>query len=394
MPCRVPWWEDDYDAVEIVPMTADVKCLLVDDIEENLLVLSALLRREDVEILQARSGAEALELLLVHEVALALLDVQMPEMDGFELAELMRGSDRTRHVPIIFVTAGVRDYYRVFKGYETGAVDFLHKPIDPHIIKSKADVFFQLYRQKRQLADQLRELTETLRLNELFTAVLGHDLRNPLGAILNSANLLERVSKDDVVRQSAARMADSGRRMSRMIEDMLDLTRARLGGGIPLRPQECDLGQILQRVLQEHAGALAEGRFDIAQEGELAGFWDADRLAQVASNLVGNALEHGQAGEPIRVSLQGLHPELVSFSVTNEGEVPPQVLPQLFDPFRGAQRHLGRSEGLGLGLYIVQQIVLAHSGRVDVQSDGQRTSFVVQLPRRSEASPAGPTIPA
>jgi len=386
--------EDDYDAVEIVPMTADVKCLLVDDIEENLLVLSALLRREDVEILQARSGAEALELLLVHEVALALLDVQMPEMDGFELAELMRGSDRTRHVPIIFVTAGVRDYYRVFKGYETGAVDFLHKPIDPHIIKSKADVFFQLYRQKRQLADQLRELTETLRLNELFTAVLGHDLRNPLGAILNSANLLERVSKDDVVRQSAARMADSGRRMSRMIEDMLDLTRARLGGGIPLRPQECDLGQILQRVLQEHAGALAEGRFDIAQEGELAGFWDADRLAQVASNLVGNALEHGQAGEPIRVSLQGLHPELVSFSVTNEGEVPPQVLPQLFDPFRGAQRHLGRSEGLGLGLYIVQQIVLAHSGRVDVQSDGQHTSFVVQLPRRSEASPAGPTIPA
>ena len=131
--------EDDYDAAEIVPMTADVKCLLVDDVEENLLVLSALLRRDDVEILQARSGAEALELLLVHEVALALLDVQMPEMDGFELAELMRGSDRTRHVPIIFVTAGVRDYYRVFKGYETGAVDFLHKPIDPHIIKSKAE---------------------------------------------------------------------------------------------------------------------------------------------------------------------------------------------------------------------------------------------------------------
>ena len=91
-------------------MTADVKCLLVDDVEENLLVLSALLRRDDVEILQARSGAEALELLLVHEVALALLDVQMPEMDGFELAELMRGSDRTRNVPIIFVTAGVRDY--------------------------------------------------------------------------------------------------------------------------------------------------------------------------------------------------------------------------------------------------------------------------------------------
>ena len=102
-----------------------IKCLLVDDLEENLLALSALLRRDDVEMLKARSGAEALELLLVHDVALALLDVQMPEMDGFELAELMRGSERTRHVPIIFVTAGARDQQRVFKGYEAGAVDFL-----------------------------------------------------------------------------------------------------------------------------------------------------------------------------------------------------------------------------------------------------------------------------
>src|ERR1700684_312955 len=119
-------------------MTARVKCLLVDDLEENLLALSALLSREDVEILQARSGAQALELLLRNDVALAFLDVQMPDMDGFELAELMRGSERTRHVPIIFVTAGARAPHRLFKGYETGAVDFLYKPIEPHILKNKA----------------------------------------------------------------------------------------------------------------------------------------------------------------------------------------------------------------------------------------------------------------
>ena len=129
-----------------------MKCLLVDDLEENLLALSALLRRDDVEVLEARSGAEALELLLAHDVALALLDVQMPDMDGFELAELMRGSERTRHVPIIFVTAGARDQHRLFKGYEAGAVDFLYKPIEPHILQNKADVFFQLHRQKQQLA--------------------------------------------------------------------------------------------------------------------------------------------------------------------------------------------------------------------------------------------------
>ena len=363
-------------------MSARVKCLLVDDLAENLLALTALLRREDVEILQAHSGAAALELLLAHDVALAFLDVQMPDMDGFELAELMRGSDRTRHVPIIFVTAGVHDQYRLFKGYETGAVDFLYKPIDPHILKSKADVFFQLYRQKQQLARQLEELTETLWLNELFTAVLGHDLRNPLSAILNSANLLERISKDDVVKQSATRMVSSGKRMSRMIDDMLDLTRARLGGGIPLRRQETDLSQIVQRVIHEAQLASPEGRFEIRQEGESSGYWDADRLTQVTSNLLGNALEHGDKRDPIDVAVNGTRADRVTLEVINTGVVPAEVLPHLFDPFRGGRRQLGRREGLGLGLYIVQQIVLAHGGQVDVRTDESRTTFLVELPRR------------
>src|SRR5471032_1543919 len=132
-------------------MQQRVKCLLVDDLEDNLLALSALLHRDDVDVLTARSGSEALELLLVHEIALALLDVQMPGMDGFELAELMRGTERTRRVPIIFLTAGSADRQRRFRGYEAGAVDFLHKPLEPDILRSKAEVFFELYRQQQQL---------------------------------------------------------------------------------------------------------------------------------------------------------------------------------------------------------------------------------------------------
>ncbi|WP_182422148.1 response regulator [Aureimonas sp. ME7] len=132
--------------------------LLVDDLEENLIALEALLRRDDHLLLKARSGDEALELLLRHDVALALVDVQMPGLNGFELAELMRGNERTRRIPIIFVTAGSADGRRRFQGYEAGAVDFIQKPIEPDILRSKVEVFFELYRQRLQIAQQRDEL--------------------------------------------------------------------------------------------------------------------------------------------------------------------------------------------------------------------------------------------
>jgi signal transduction histidine kinase len=359
-----------------------VKCLLVDDLEENLQALSALLRRQDVEILMARSGSEALELLLVHDVALALLDVQMPEMDGFELAELMRGSERTRQVPIIFVTAGTRDQHRVFKGYESGAVDFLFKPIEPHILQNKADVFFQLHRHKLRLAQELREKTETLRLNEMLTAVLSHDLRSPLNAVLTSALLIQRRSTEEPVKETAGRILSSGRRMSRMIEDMLDMARARLAGGIPLKREPADLGALVNRVISEIHAAYPERKIEVAQAGHLGGNWDGERLAQVSSNLLGNALQHGDPAGVVRVTVDGGRPDAVVIKVENSGTIPPDLLPQLFDPFRGARRQTGRTEGLGLGLYIVQQIVLAHGGSVDVQSgNDNHTAFVVRIPR-------------
>lgn len=135
-----------------------IRFLIVDDIAENLMALEALLRRDGLEVHKARSAAEALELMLVNDYALALLDVQMPEIDGFELAELMRGAERTRRMPIIFVTAGEMDETRRFRGYEAGAVDFIFKPIDPVVLKSKAEVFFRIGQQARDLARQRDEM--------------------------------------------------------------------------------------------------------------------------------------------------------------------------------------------------------------------------------------------
>ena len=362
-------------------MPTPVKCLIVDDRDENLLVLEALLRREDVVVLTAHSGAQALDLLLAHDVALALLDVQMPEMDGFTLAELMRGSERTRHVPIIFVTAGARDERRTFRGYESGAVDFLYKPIEPHILRNKADVFFQLYRQKQQIAHELRDRTETLRLNEMFTAVLGHDLRNPLNAILTGAQLLEHHSQDEVVRKTSSRMLSSAKRMSRMIEDMLDLARARLAGGIPLKRERTDFAALVHRVILEHQAGAPDRRIEFFSNSEAIGQWDPDRLAQATSNLVGNALQHGSPDGVIEVRLESAPDGALVLSVTNEGVIPPDAVPHLFDPFRGGQHLPTRTEGLGLGLYIVQQIVQGHHGRIDLRSTGTHTTFQVTLPR-------------
>jgi signal transduction histidine kinase len=308
-------------------------------------------------------------------------------MDGFELAELMRGSERTRHVPLIFVTAGSRDRHRLFKGYELGAVDFLYKPLEPVILRNKADVFFQLYRQKQQLVQELRQRTEALRFNEMFAAVLGHDLRNPLSAILTAAQLLEQRSNDEAVRRAAGRMLSSGRRMSRLIEDMLDLARARLGGGISIKRQPADLALVIQRVVQEQQTAFPERRVDLVIAGDAGGHWDTDRFAQVASNLIGNALKHGAADGPVQVSLDATGIDVVVFAVANQGGIPPEVLPHVFDPFRRGRREDAGDDGLGLGLYIAQQIVHAHQGRVEVQADDpSRTVFTVTVPRVGEST--------
>ena len=141
-------------------MPDKVKILLVDDLKENLLALEGLLRRDDLEIFEAKSGTEALEFMIPHEFSLALIDVQMPGMSGFELAELMRGAKKTKNIPIIFVTATAKDQSFSFKGYESGAVDFLFKPLDTHAVKSKVNIFIELYQQKRELKNQLETITQ------------------------------------------------------------------------------------------------------------------------------------------------------------------------------------------------------------------------------------------
>jgi two-component system sensor histidine kinase/response regulator len=365
-----------------------IKVLIADDIAENLVALEALLRREGVQPLCARSGAEALELLLVHDVAIAVLDVQMPEMDGFELAELMRGAARTKHVPIIFITAGSRDPNRIFKGYEFGAVDFLFKPIDPHILKSKIDVFLEL-------AEQRRQITQALRLNELFVGILGHDLRNPLGAMIAGTELLSLQLTEEKHQRTLARMTSAGRRMTSMIEQLLDLTRARLGGGLGFvrARKPLDVRELVQRTIDELRASHGGRDIQFTASSDCTTSGDPERLLQLFSNLVANALTHGDPAGSLAVTVTG-HSHEVVIEVANQGVIPPERLATLFEPFRREPKDTARSTGLGLGLFISQQIAMAHGGDIAVDSSAKiGTVITVRLPRTGDGAaehPGGP----
>jgi two-component system sensor histidine kinase/response regulator len=305
-------------------------------------------------------------------------------MDGFELAELMRGAERTKHVPIIFVTAGNRDPLRPFKGYETGAVDFLYKPVEPLVLKAKAEVFFELDKQRKAYA-------RALQMNDLFLGILSHDLRNPLSTVVIGAESLARqVSEPQYVR-TLQRMAFAGRRMGDMIEQLLDLTRARLldGLGLASARESADVAALVHRAVEELRGALPEREIDLRGVERCVTTGDADRLVQVFSNLIGNALHHGDPRQPVTVEV-GCTDREATITVHNAGAIPTELMPTLFDPFR---RRWGdrpaSSKGLGLGLYISQQIAQAHGGMVGVTSSVDAgTTFTVRLPRRAPDEPS------
>ncbi|MBW7925177.1 MAG: hybrid sensor histidine kinase/response regulator [Burkholderiaceae bacterium] len=362
----------------------DVSVLVVDDVEQNRIAMRALLERPGLRVLTAADGIEALEALLANDVALALVDVQMPGMDGFELAELMRGAERTRSIPIIFVTAAPIDAQRSFRGYEAGAVDFLNKPIDPKILHGKVDVFVELYEQRRQLYQRMLELERALSLNEMMVAVLTHDLRTPLSAIAFTAELLLRTGSDDNVKQSALRLKSSTSRMSALITQLLDFSRIR-AGGLRIEPRPVDLGAVVEGVVGELRQAAPDVRIELRIVGDARGTLDPDRIAQVASNLVSNALRHGKGDDGVRVLVDGSRVDSLRVEVENAGSIEPVERTRLFEPFRSTKS--GR-EGLGLGLYIVDQFVRAHRGSVFVDADQPgRVVFGFSVPR-GDSDPA------
>jgi len=415
-----------------------VKFLLVDDLEENLLALEALLRRDGLELLRARSGPEALELLLVHDFALALLDVQMPGMNGFELAELMRGTERTRRVPIIFLTAAATDEMRRFRGYEAGAVDFLIKPIAPHVLESKAEVFFELYRQRQQVAcqrDELRRIAEererllerekqareqaeaATRAKDEFLAVISHELRSPLNAILGYNRMLRRNSKDPGLLNNTCDIIERNARLQlQLIEDLLDTARI-ISGKLRLEMRLMDIAPVVNDALDVmRPAAEAKGvqlrivdcGLRIAEGGDTTGeksaieesgivLGDATRLQQVVWNLLSNAIKFTPKGGRVELGV-GRDAELFRIFVSDTGKgIEPEYLPHVFDRFYQADGSSTRRHGgLGLGLALVKSLVELHGGEIKAESDGngRGSTFTVMLPLAITSGMAAEERPA
>ncbi len=380
-------------------MNNKVKILLVDDLAANLLALDGLLRRSDVVIYSARTGVEALEYMILHDFALALIDVQMPTMSGFELAELMRGMKKTKNVPIIFVTATAKDQSFSFKGYESGAVDFLLKPLDTFAVKSKVNIFIDLYRQKKELKTQLEIITNLVKaLNSSkdeainanaskteFLANMSHEIRTPIGAILGFIDLLKNPANTDEENLSYRVVVErNSQQLLRLIDDILDLSKVE-AGKLTIEHIQFSLTELLvdfTSLMSYKASEKGIG-FQIFADTLIPDLICTDpiRLRQILFNVAGNALKFTDKGVvEVRVSFK--EPILtIKIKDSGVGISKAQEI-KLFKPFAQADNSTTRKfGGTGLGLILSRRLAESLGGKLElVESEKDLGStFIVEV---------------
>ncbi|MDX2243697.1 MAG: response regulator [Leptolyngbyaceae cyanobacterium bins.302] len=420
----VPWTQSHPDT--------KVDVLLVDDRPENLIALEAVLEGLGQNLIKVQSGEAALKYLLQKDVAVILLDVQMPGMDGFETARLIRQRERSQHTPIIFLTAFQEGDELRSLGYTLGAVDYLYKPINSAILASKVSVFIELFKKNLEVQQQATQLIaknaeiirahaarqqaeEANRLKDEFLAIVSHEVRTPLNSILGWSQLLLKREFDTATTQRALEtIARNAKAQAKIIEDILDISKL-MRGKVELSLQPVDLNSFIHTTIesispQVEAKAL---QLSVQLDSTLPRIEaDPGRLRQIIWNLLTNAIKFTPEGGQIEVKLEQVrlgneewkmkHEDKnsmsdaqfswVQLSVRDTGiGIEPEFLPHIFDHFRQADSSAARTHGgLGLGLAIVRQLVELHHGEISVYSDGcnQGSTFIVQLPVSTQAGEA------
>jgi signal transduction histidine kinase len=379
------------------------KILIVDDIRENILALQAIIASPELEIFHAEDADTALNLVFEHEFALALLDVQMPSLNGFELARLIRGVERSRHLPIIFVTAQDKGASIEFAGYEMGAVDLLFKPLDPHVVRSKVRVFVQLDKQSKELLEQIRTISnlreqavDASLAKSRFLANMSHEIRTPLAAVLGFSELLaEPGTKDSERRRLWEAINRNGDLLMRVINDVLDLSKVE-AQKLELTPTVFSLKDMIrdfELTLGHKAGEKGlKFKINYVPDGPDFFFADSTRVKQVLLNVIHNALkftDHGAVTVDVHVRPSGELTEL-QVLVTDTGiGLDADQQSRLFQPFSQADSTTSKKfGGTGLGLVISKQLALQLGGDVTLvrsrQGEGSQFRVVFRIPRAVE----------
>lgn len=397
-----------------------VKILLVDDNENNLLSIEASLDKEKYIFYRAMSGKEALRILLKEEdFTLILLDVMMPIMDGYETAELIYQRDKLKHIPIIFVTAHDYEEAAVFKGYKAGAVDFIRKPFNPDILRSKIAVFAELYRKNEQLRQQevklqqvnselmqlnqdleQRVLERTLELENLnhelqalnlskdkFLSVISHDLRNPLTSLLASADTLTRDAdrlQPNQIRLFSGIISKTSQRILAQLNELVDWAKNQREK-IVFRPEKLHLRQNINEsfeLLRVNA-AQKEVMLENNTAEEIYVNADALMLRSILQNIVTNSIKFTPSGGGIVTVSAFPTDELIEICIEDSGiGMSEETRNALFGPVTSASlMGTNQEKGTGLGLMLVKDFVLQHGGKIQVDSEpGKGTCFRFTMP--------------
>ena len=361
--------------------------LIVDDVEANLVALDALLGDMGCDIVRARGGNEALRALLRRDFAVMLLDVQMPEIDGYEVARYARENPVTRDVPIIFLTAALRSEEGLLRGYGSGAVDFLLKPIDETVLRAKVRVFLDLDIGRRRLRAEIAAHQQTLQALERannalrhFTYAASHDLRAPMRAIRSFLESLASMTADTLEPTASDYLARSRRAAERM-DSLLSALLVYAGLQKPSSQTQVDFNKVFEHVQADLAPSISTAGASVSA-GELPTvLGDADRLYQLLLNLVSNALKFRAPNRTpeVRLSAQVTRTEVIMCVEDNGIGIEQSDQSAIFDPFQRVHTQ-SQFEGSGLGLTICREIVEQHGGRLWVESkrdQGSRFCFAM-----------------
>lgn len=379
-------------------MDDKVDILIVDDMPEKLLVFGTVLEELEQNLVFVRSGREALREVLQREFAVILLDVNMPDIDGFETASLIRRYKRSANTPIIFITS-YADEMQTERGYELGAVDYILSPVVPTVLRSKVRVFVRLFAMQQQIkrqadaraavaaAEAARHAAEEAgRRKDEFLAMLSHELRNPLAPIRTALEVLRRIAPSDPQFTWASDvMGRQIQQMTRLIDELLDVARISQGK-IALAREKVDINAVIAHSV-ETAQPLIDARSQRLRVAPLPeSMWlqgDFARLAQIVSNLLNNASKYSEKGTTIEL-IATVEDEGAALRIRDQGiGIDSQLLPHIFDLFTQGSRSLDRSlGGLGVGLTLAQRLAAMHGGRIEAQSEGvdRGSVFTLRLP--------------